>query len=424
MREEGVPGAAVALVCEDGVVSTGLGVTRQGSQDRVRPTTRFQTGSVTKMFTAAAALALTEEGRVDLTSPVSQWVPYTNTSEPFGQSITLQDLLSHTAGYPTYWRDGRYDPYELPDLFVNNADEPLWAPPGAVWLYSNLGFALAGLVLQEAADQDFREIVRTRILEPAHMDSARMDPNVVAEEGDFAYGHSQDPSYPEPVGPRGAYFAATAYGPMGGLWASVLDLAAWARASLRMDESVLSSSSWRLLRTPVAPTKQGPGESYGLGLFVDEFHSPRVLFHGGSTVGFLAWWYLVPERGIGLVLLTNCDWWGLSPYRILEAALVELAGLEEGDPDEYAPDPARIPGLLGSYDSTELGRFSVEEQAGSLYVHFEARGQRVRLEPVVQDGYYYWSRDWSTYVPLTFWRDDSDVARYAASLEGVGLRVE
>ncbi len=422
MQTENVPGAAVALVCRDGVLARGLGVTLQGGQQPVTATTRFQTASITKMFTAATALALAEEGIVDIDQPISEWVPYTNTDRPFGQPVTLRHLLSHTAGYPTYWVNGVYEPYEIPDLFVNNADAPLWAPPGALWLYSNLGFSLAGLVLQEAAGEGFAHLVRTHVLEPAQMDTARMDAAVVVQEGDFAYGHTASFQDAEPIDPLGAYYDASAYGPMGGLWASVSDMAAWARASMQKDEAILSVGSWELLRTPVSLTKQNPGESYALGLAVDDFHSPSVLYHTGSTVGFFGWWYLVPERDVALVMLTNCDWWISEPYRILERALEDMASIQPGNREDYRPDPARTAGLLGTYDSPELGRFSVEESAGSLYVTFESTGERLRLEPEVEDGYYFFSNTGGG--PMTFWRNASGVADYAATMDGVGIRVQ
>jgi CubicO group peptidase (beta-lactamase class C family) len=102
------------------------GVVDHVSDEPVTLSTRFQLASTTKMFTAAAALSLVDDGVVDLGAPVESYVPYANATAPFENGATLHDLLSHSAGYPTTFPGGSFASYELDQFFANNADQPLW----------------------------------------------------------------------------------------------------------------------------------------------------------------------------------------------------------------------------------------------------------------------------------------------------------
>ena len=97
-------------------------------------------------------------------------------------------MLMELAGYPTYFPDGSFASYDLDTFFENNAEQPLWSPPGVLYNYSNLGMSLAGLVLQEATGKKFADLVETRIFNPAGMDGASMHATVVESTGNFAYG--------------------------------------------------------------------------------------------------------------------------------------------------------------------------------------------------------------------------------------------
>lgn len=424
VQQQGVPGAALAVVCGGQVTyAEGVGVTREGGSDPVTASTRFQIASVTKMFTAAAALSLRDQGTLDLHAPLATWVPYTNTTQPFGQAITLHHLLTHTAGYATEWPQGTYWPYEIPDLFVNNADEPLWAPPGETWLYSNLGFSLAGLVIQEAAGADFRDVVEQRIFVPAGLTGASMHADQVASQGSFAYGHSEDPTYPNPVPPTGAYFADTAYGPMGGAWMSVEDLARWGLAHLARSPAVLSQAAWTDLRALHSKTLWGPAEYYGYGVFIDDLGEDAVLSHGGGTVGFSAQWQLVPERGFGVFFLTNCEWYW--PGDLLDQAMTDFIDFQYGDPTPYLSDPADWPDYEGTYnDPVSQGDIQVEVRTGRLWADFLDLGFEAELTGYYVDSYSYYSPVLGFDETVTFWRDPGQPAEYLVSLSGIAIRVQ
>ena len=156
MEKAGIPGAAVAVVVGDRVVwAKGFGVASAETNAPVTPDTLFQIGSVTKSFTAAAILTAASEGRIALDTPVSTYV--SGLAACVG-APTLTQLLSHTGGL-----------IDEPDEFGPQGEDGLGAyqrswtseycmlPPGRAFSYSNSGFSLAGLALQEVEKKPFAE---------------------------------------------------------------------------------------------------------------------------------------------------------------------------------------------------------------------------------------------------------------------------
>ncbi|MGE0784599.1 MAG: serine hydrolase [Sandaracinaceae bacterium] len=410
LETNGVPGGAIAVVCGEQVAFVeAIGVRRRGGTDPVTRQTRFQWASSTKMLTAATAVALAEERIVELDAPLSTYLDV-----GFGD-ITLRQLLSHTAGFPTDF--DTFDP-DLATLIAANREMRMWAPPGAVWNYSNPGFSVAGRALEAASGRPFAELVSTRVLAPAGMQATLSTPTVMA--GDFAYGHTTDPSYPAPIAPDGAYFHTTYYGPMGGVWGSIDDFARWLEVHVRDDGSVLSHDALTSMRTAHTRTTY-PGTSYGYGMFV-EASTPTLIHHGGSAPGFLAEWYAAPEAGFGIAILVNSDAW--SPSAFADSAVSRFIDVRY-DAIEVPEGDASWAHYVGAYDDPiHFGRVTVTSEGGHLYARFSARGdQRVELTPYWGDAYEtQLAGDW---LDVNFWRDGpSDDASYLVSLWGVARRVE
>jgi CubicO group peptidase (beta-lactamase class C family) len=138
--------AGSVMVTRDGSVLTELaqGPADTGTGAACTAQTRFQLCSVSKQFTAAAALLLVDSGHLDLAEPVARWLP---AGPPIWQRITLHQLLSHTSGLG-HWSDvPGLDPSQLPSSAERLAlilQAPLRSEPGANWHYSSPGFLLTG----------------------------------------------------------------------------------------------------------------------------------------------------------------------------------------------------------------------------------------------------------------------------------------
>lgn len=412
VASSGTPGGAIAIVCGGEIVrSSGVGIVANGGAP-VTPETRFQFASVTKSFTAAMMMTLVEDGTVSLGTAVTTYVPYTPAAAPYARAATVGELLSHSAGYPTD-AGGRED--SLAGWFRTAGAVRLWAPPGEVWNYSNPGYSLAGLAAQEAAGQPFASLMETRLFAPAGMTRATMDASRVAREPDYASGHAD--SAATELGPRDSYYGAGWYGPMGGAWGSVEDLARFGMLLSGAVPGVLSDASLAALMTPRIRTTY-EGRSYGYGVFLDEGTTRRVS-HSGSVGGFLTDYVVYPDDGVGVFAVVNGDWW--FPDEIVNAAEAMLTDwTPTGAPE---PELARS-ALVGSYrDQVKYGRVEVRSGAAGLEMVLRDMSSRVvPLTGVWPNTYSYLDPTDSFEAYATFWADASGAPKYIVADTFVATR--
>jgi len=421
-----VPGLAVAVICDGHLAyAAATGLVHHGGDEPMETDTRFQLASTTKMFTAAAVLSMVDAGELDLDAGVDAVVTEAPIGAPYDQVVTLHQLLSHTAGYPTWFPDGSFASYELDRYFANNADQPLWSPPGTLYNYSNLGFSLAGLVVEEADGRSFADAVQARVFEPAGMEGASMDAAEVESDGRFAYGHSGSAGAPTVYAPTDSYLPTGYYGPMGGAWGSVIDMARWGEVHLADGGDVLSADSAEALRTPHAETRRYPGQFYGYGLYVDTLRDDAtVLSHSGSVAGYLASWRLIPEQEFGVVALTNCDWYW--PGYVGDRAVELFADLADPDLSDHAASSDDWPAYAGRYvDPYVLGEVEVTQVGTTLQADFGDQGFSSELFGSYLDNYYFYYSPAGYWLTTTFWREPEDGdAAWMVTAHGVAARAD
>jgi CubicO group peptidase (beta-lactamase class C family) len=171
-RRRGFSG--VVLVARRGRphLSRGVGFADQRRQIRNTSRTVFDIGSITKPLTLAAALALVESGRLELSDRLGELLPGVPADK---QAITLRQLLEHRAGLPEYVVDSPGG--DFAELSRNGAldrifSRPLRFQPGTDYGYSDAGYTVAAAVIEDAAGQPFDDFLRARILERGRMTSA------------------------------------------------------------------------------------------------------------------------------------------------------------------------------------------------------------------------------------------------------------
>jgi CubicO group peptidase (beta-lactamase class C family) len=329
----GQPGLAYGVVRDGDLVHAGgrglcaLPGARAAAAGRVPDAdTVFRIASMTKSFTAAAILLLRDEGALGLDDEVVRYVPRL---APVGlptadaAPVTIRTLLTMAGGLPTDdpWGDRQQSLTEDGfDALLAGGLSFAWSP-GTVFEYSNLGYALLGRVVADAARQPYREVVTTRLLEPLGLTSTCFDPVDVRPDR-LAIGHARTASgWAEvPFEPYGAF------APMGGIFSSVRDLARWVgeftdaypprddpegshvlrRASRREQQqphrAFLGQLVWSAVDSPPALRSA----AYGFGLVV-EAH-PRygpVVGHSGGYPGFGSHMRWHPGTGLGAVVLAN-----------------------------------------------------------------------------------------------------------------------
>jgi CubicO group peptidase (beta-lactamase class C family) len=413
LEQNGVPGGSIAIVCGSKLAyAAGFGVKQQGGGEAVTEHTLFQLASTTKMLTAAAALELVDDAKLDLHAPLGQVVPALSSST--FSSITMHQLLSHTAGFPTEFTGYGATP-GLSDTIQANLGMPLWAPPGAVFNYSNPGYALAGYVIEQVSATPFGQFLEQRLFQGTN--DATMTVSQVLQR-DHALGHKGQASSPELITPDGAYFQQGNYGPMGGAWGSAGDLARWAEAQFFGSQQLTSSA----MSSAQTPTGVVPGSSYGYGLYVEQSVTPNIVLHGGGTPGFLSDVQIVPDAGVAVAVMVNADWY--YPRPLTDFVLDRLVEFQPVALPPMAEAPAAWSDYVGSYvDEQVFGRVDVTIEGNKLMANFVDRGIKNELMHYVGDGYdvqYGAEGD----IDFNFWRESPGApVSYVVSLYGVAQRL-
>ena len=251
VAKEPVPGVAYGVIVGGELVHTrGVGTAVVGRDTLPTAETVFRIASMTKSFTAATVLLLRDEGLLRLDDPAADHVPELQgqrPSHPGAPAITLRHLLSMSAGFPgdDPWGDRQQDlDLERFTEFLEQGQSFAWMP-GTEFEYSNLGYAILGRVITNVAGREYRDVVRSRLLEPIGMGSTVYDASEVpAERLATGYVRRDDAFVEEPFAGYGAFAS------MGGLFSTVHDLARWvdgfARAfssSAEADDHPLSRAS-------------------------------------------------------------------------------------------------------------------------------------------------------------------------------------
>lgn len=279
--------------------------------------TIFRLASLSKPFTATAALQLVEEGKLDLDAEIQRYLPAFHRKQ---WPVTMRELLSHLSGIRGYQGEEMestrhyVDVIQALQIFEN---DPLLHEPGTRFLYSSYGFNLAGAVVQAIAGVPFATFVEQRILRPAGATTMRPD-DVYAIIANRARGY--DLSSGGTI--RNCGLADTSNKLPGGGWvAASSDISHFARAL--MDEKLLKRETlnlmWRSNRL-----KDGSTNSYGLGWNIEHRNAYLVATHGGGQQGTSAFLLVCPERKISVVVLANLEG---APVREITLELFdEIAG--------------------------------------------------------------------------------------------------
>jgi CubicO group peptidase (beta-lactamase class C family) len=374
-----LPGVCVVLVADGKVVyARGFGRNNLAYPDPVTPDSVFRVASLTKQFTALAALLLEEDGKLKLDDPVVKLVPGFKTHDGKQDAITLRHLLSHHSGLPR----GPYYGARHPDVsgqVKDLAGMDLVHAPGTTFKYSNCGYVLAGLVVEKAAGMPYREFVKRRILDPLGLTKSGFElSDPLASR--YATGYQTD-HYRSLVVPGDRLHAAPLYpapDAAGNLYAAGTDVARFLLFLLgkgQLDSArLLPPGRFAEMVRPFKPGKLGDDGAigYALGLGISRRLGRRCFSHAGAYYGHSAAMVGFPEEGIGGVVLINRAAAHHENNRILDHALALLLG------EKPPPAPAGDAALAGVYRD---GEHKVEVVAHGTDLYLVDSGLTHRLEP-------------------------------------------
>lgn len=284
----GAPGLAVAVVDAGGVRYLR---TFGDCPDADAP---FVVGSLSKSFTAVAVMQLVEQGAVDLDAPASRYAPGYDVPD----EVTVRSLLNQTSGFGAY------------DSLAEAADGELGETFGA-FSYANANYDLLGRVVEGASGENYACYLDEHVLEPLGMASTTADP-ARAEALGMVPGHRDWFGLPVADGFRHAQGDGAWGGPASGYVASsVRDMASYLRMYLNggMGDGarVLSADSVRRMFLDRVPDPEGD-TYYGMGWTSFSWDDGElVLSHDGQVENYTASMCLLPERGIGIVALSDAN---------------------------------------------------------------------------------------------------------------------
>jgi D-alanyl-D-alanine carboxypeptidase len=345
--EPPVTAAVTQLVNEQHGVGTAIGIFHDGQliyiktfglrnvadSKPVDADTRFEIGSVTKQFTAAAILQLQEQGKLSIDDRLAKYLP----DFPRADQVTLRQLLNQVSGLPDYT--------DMPDIVAEMATVPDAAPkiaayvaarpldftPGTKWEYSNTNYWLLGQVVAKVSGTTWEDYVREHLFAPAGMTHS----GFIGDEpsfDDFATPYWQGLKNDGPLEPAPKLLESWPGG-AGAIVSTIGDLAAWDTALaggkiVSHDDFVLMSSAAKLAN--------GKSTGYGMGLAVDVHDGHERIWHNGGTNGSVTENATYPNDRLDIIVLANSVRG--------DPSAVESAALEAMYPDALAAAQKPAPG--------------------------------------------------------------------------------
>jgi CubicO group peptidase (beta-lactamase class C family) len=389
MRHHRVSALGVAVV--DGfrlAWARGYGTVAHGSAEPVTTTTAFQAGSISKPVAAVGALRLVEAGRLRLDAPIDSalrtWRMPSATA-PEHRPVSLRDLLTHGGsitvhGFPGYPRGTIRPTLHQVLAGAPPANTPAIlrdGPPGVAMRYSGGGFTILQQAVEDVTSQPFARYMEGAVLRPVGMRHSTF----ASLEGEparrAALGHRADGvaipggwhEYPEQA-------AAS-------LWSTPSDLA---RLVAEIERAHAGRTSALMRRETAREMSTAHLADAGLGVFVKRVApaapgraatSPEIRFsHTGGTEGYASIMIGYPERGQGIVVMTNSDAGGELAMEVVRAVAAEY-----GWSDLVASERTVVPlaaerraPLVGAYDMGGGRGFDVTEADGELRLALRGRG--------------------------------------------------
>lgn len=344
-----VPGI-VAAIAEKGkpLRIAAAGVLKNKTQHALLTTHRIHLGSCTKAMTTALIARLVDQGKLTWKTSVVQGAPHLK--ELIHQdyhNITLEELLSHQSGLPAnarnWWLSVKKPAREARlDILKDNLSKPIGKKARGKFLYSNLGYMLAGYMAATREDTDWESLVKKEVFDPLKMRSAGFGPPSVDKKINQPWGHTV--SFIGSVSPS-QIDNAPALGPAGTAHMTISD---WSKFGLAfaMDQKELNQLQTDSIPKPYLTAKSirkigslldndvSRKSTYGLGwLIMDrKWSNGKVMFHNGSNTTWYAEIWIAPERKMAVLAVSNSA--GMATTKYVRKTVTELIKLWKKELDD------------------------------------------------------------------------------------------
>jgi CubicO group peptidase (beta-lactamase class C family) len=410
LEETKAPGMAVAVVSGDEVVyARGFGVRDRATGAPVTPETIFGVASVSKSFTCLAIMQLSEAGKLSPDDPVQKYLPAFDLPGGGGGRVTIHHLMTHTAGIPPLPAlnysirgntakdpeeetgedlkpkpdsshekledkpDGkpgeahdaesggkeegsrekpfpRIDDFDQLIEYIRTGDYKVLGEPGRYLSYSNDCYGLLGAIIEKVSGRRFQDYMEENILAPLEMKRSVYDLSDLERFQNVTSLHIKDG---EEVKHKPDWQVAPPFTACGWLKSTVLDLANYLRMYLGKGtfngREVLSPGGIERMLHPYAPYSRDRKYCYGLSR-LDGYHVVTLIEHSGSLRGVASNMGFIPEKGLGVAVLSNLT--GTPSSRACLAAVNLLLGLPVDTPRSVYKKEAWPPEVISTYTGT------------------------------------------------------------------------
>jgi len=346
------PGLSVAIVKDGRIIhERGYGVRKVGSSAPVDAQTLFGIGSLTKSFASATVAKLVSEGKLDWDAPVTRYLPWFRMPRDRDtDEVTLRDLLSMRSGIGSAEYTFRRVSLDRTDHVRRIRYLAQRHPLRAQYLYTTDAYTALGVVVSTVTGKPWETFAAESFFTPLGMTRTDVDDAIAAADPDAASPHLDRDGRMEPIAWVYEDDAAT---PAGGINSSAHDMALWLLFELAEGKTGGQGNGGQLVpaaalhethipQTPVRGAFAGDdwasvaGEgkdrlrfrSYAMGWAPHDYRGHTILTHGGGQDGFRSRMAILPDDGIGVVVLANADE-ALMPLAVLQTAIDDTLGVTD-----------------------------------------------------------------------------------------------
>lgn len=391
MKKLGVPGAGLALIDQRKVVyEGGIGVKGLGKPDPVDANTLFMAASNTKGMTTLLLAKLVDAKKLQWNERVTEvYRDFKLGDAKTTSEVEIKHLICACTGMPRQDLEWLFEYKKLnaASTFTLLSGMQPTSKFGEVFQYSNLMASAAGYLgahiyyPSEELGAAYDRAMQKEIFEPLGMKNTTFD-MAKAQRGNFASPHSDDiDGHTVPVKMEQNY-SVVPFRPAGGVWTSAHDMTRYAllelaRGKLPDGQQFVSEENLLMRRKPQIST--GEDQAYGMGLWINDHWGIPIVHHGGSLFGYKSDWIILPDSGIGAVLLLNSDNGGmlLGPFmrRLVEVVFdgkPEAVAAVDAAAANYqtlvAKERARLTLPAGADEAAKLAGHYINAALGNIVV--------------------------------------------------------
>ncbi|PFL80051.1 serine hydrolase [Bacillus cereus] len=382
MKKENAAGVALVVVKDNQILfQKGFGFSDKEKNTPIDPKkTVFRLASISKAFTASAVMQLVEQGKIDLNKDIVNYMGGLKYQNNMGEPVTMEHLLSHTAGFD--YVDPRPEDihyqendYTMLKDYVEDNMPTVVRKPGDTYTYDNFASMLQGYIVQNLTNTPFYKYMAKNIFYPLEMhNSSFVMTNFIKEKLATGYD-AKGNAIP-------FYQTRPTDMPQGSMFSTGSDVANFMIAQLNdgkfKNNQILQKETVEdMQKTKFALHPKYPNMTYGFEFFSPQSHNGQYVFgKGGNIPGFSSLMWLIPEHKIGVFVVTNKDSSAL-PVEVFDDFMNQYFP-DKTKPEYLNPNEEELKKFEGVYRDLRLKTLMshVNISEGKLYVSDKVYGKQ------------------------------------------------